>query len=687
MIPHAFLQDLTDRVDIVEVVGKYVQLKKAGANFSGLCPFHNEKSPSFTVSPTKQFFHCFGCGAHGTAIGFLMDHAGLPFPDAVEELARAAGMTVPQEPSRRVGYSGGGGGGSATGADGASEGDDLARGESSAQSLRRLADVMQSASDYYRSQLRQSPDAIAYLKGRGLTGEVALRFGLGYAPDGWQNLEKVYDDYQDDRLVETGLVIVSDKSNNPAGPGAGGASGATSSAAPSGPQGTAQGASQAVPQAHRPASKARRYDRFRERIMFPIRNVRGHVIGFGGRILHSGEPKYLNSPETPLFSKGNELYGLFEARLAIRERGFVLVVEGYMDVVALAQLGYPNAVATLGTACTPVHVQKLVRQTEKVVFSFDGDKAGRRAARRALEASLPHAADNREIAFLFLPTEHDPDSFIRENGEAAFAQAVARATPLSEFLLSEAVAGKDLDRPEGRAKALFDAKPMLQALPANALRVQIMHALAERLGVSVAEVAALCAVDQRMTPPRPKAAPVAARRRVKGSEERALRNLVMHPRLVLSLDAEALQVIAECAQQRMLFDEIIDHARQLGEQAAFRILYDVLRGSDNAPIYEEIFREILTYDENVRDLMSPHDENGDASDAHQAQRRQEFEELAFQEVLASLAKMRYDAVARRLDTLSGQPQLSPEERSEMMQLLGWMRDLKQSAAAKPEASR
>jgi DNA primase len=522
------------------------------------------------------------------------------------------------------------------------------------------------------------------LKGRGLTGEVALRFGLGYAPDGWQNLEKVYEDYQDDRLVETGLVIVSEKSGNGTNAGSGTTQSTALTTAQGAPQGSAPPSTQSANQNQKSPAKARRYDRFRERIMFPIRNVRGHVIGFGGRILHSGEPKYLNSPETPLFSKGNELYGLFEARLAIRERGFVLVVEGYMDVVALAQLGYPNAVATLGTACTPVHVQKLVRQTEKIVFSFDGDKAGRRAARRALEASLPHAADNREVAFLFLPAEHDPDSFIRENGEAAFAQAVARATPLSEFLLSEAVAGKDLDKPEGRAKALFDAKPMLQALPANALRVQIMHALAERLGVSVAEVAALCAVDQRMTPPRPKAAPVAARRRVKGSEERALRNLVMHPRLVLSLDAEALQVIAECAQQRMLFDEVIDHARQLGEQAAFRILYDVLRGSDNAPIYEEIFREILTYDENVRDLMSPLDENGDASDA---QRRQEFEELAFQEVLASLGKMRYDAVARRLDALSGQAQLSPEERSEMMQLLGWMRELKQHAVAKSEASR
>lgn len=326
MIPHSFLQDLLNRVDIVDVVGRYVQLKKGGANFMGLCPFHNEKSPSFTVSPTKQFYHCFGCGAHGTAIGFLMEHAGLSFPEAVQELAQSVGLTVPHEPSPTRG------GGSEYPSQPA-----VSKAVATA-----LSDVMQAACDYYRKQLRGAPAAIQYLKKRGLTGEVAARFGLGYAPDGWQNLEAAFANYRDDALVESGLVIVSDKTD-------------------------AQGV-------------ARRYDRFRERIMFPIRNVKGQVIGFGGRVLGAGEPKYLNSPETPLFNKGSELYGLFEARLAIRERKYVLVVEGYMDVVALAQLGFPNAVATLGTACTPIHVQKLLRQTDTVIFSFDGDAAGRRAA-------------------------------------------------------------------------------------------------------------------------------------------------------------------------------------------------------------------------------------------------------------------------------------------------------------------
>ncbi len=641
MIPHSFLQDLTDRIDIVEVVGRYVQLKKAGANFSGLCPFHNEKSPSFTVSPTKQFFHCFGCGAHGTAIGFLMDHAGLPFPDAVEELARSAGLTVPTEPSSRRAF---------VGPDGTQ------RNESGAQSVRRLSDVMQTACDYYRAQLRQSPDAIAYLKRRGLTGEIAARFGLGYAPGGWQNLEAAFDDYRDDRLVETGLLIVSQK------------------------DGSAPSADEAAAGAHGGgAGSGRRYDRFRERIMFPIRNAGGHVIGFGGRVLDSGEPKYLNSPETPLFSKGNELYGLFEARLAIREHRFALVVEGYMDVVALAQMGFANAVATLGTACTPAHVQKLVRQTERIVFSFDGDKAGRRAARRALEASLPHAADNREIAFLFLPDGHDPDSFIREYGTEGFAQAVARATPLSEFLLAEAISGKDLTRPEGRAKALFDAKPLLQALPPNALRVQILHAVADRLAVSIGEVAALCAVDERAVAPRRKAAPIAERRRVTGSEQRALRNLVMHPRIALMLDASALEIIASCAQHREMFEEVIAHARDLGERAEFQILQDVLRNLDNASMYQEISREILDLPENSRDLMS-------ADDLDNGERRREREAVAFQEVQAALATMRRDGVKRRLDELieaSKRPEgLTPEQVSEFSALMRLTAELKHSAVAK-----
>src|SRR5471032_585253 len=549
MIPESFIQELLHRVDVVDLIDGYVPLKKAGANFAACCPFHNEKSPSFTVSPTKQFYHCFGCGAHGTAISFLMEHAGLTFPEAVKDLAQSCGLTVPQEPSMRGGGVGGEG---------------YAPAPSKAVSV-ALTEVMQTACEFYRKQLRGAPNAIEYLKKRGLTGEIALRFGLGYATDGWQSLEAAFPDYKNDNLVEAGLVIVSEKSDN-------------------------QG-------------QSRRYDRFRERVMFPIRNVKGNVIGFGGRVLDGGEPKYLNSPETPLFSKGSELYGLFEARLAIRELGYALVVEGYMDVVALAQLGFANAVATLGTACTPIHVQKLFRQTDTVVFSFDGDSAGRRAARRALDACLPHAADNRTVRFLFLPTEHDPDSYIREQGADAFAQQVERAMPLSQFMLNEVLAGKELDQPEGRARALFDAKPLLQALPANALRAQIMHMFADRLDVPFDEVAALCEVDSRIAAAARQAPARKDRRSVTGIEEKTLRNLVMHPRTVAVLDEDAEHALLTITRHGELFEEVTTHARALGDSAEFQLLSDLLRNGANAPTFEEIFRKILDYDENVRDLL------------------------------------------------------------------------------------
>ncbi len=614
MIPHSFLQDLLNRVDIVDVVGKYVQLKKGGANFVGLCPFHNEKSPSFTVSPTKQFYHCFGCGAHGTAIGFLMDHTGLAFPEAVSELAQSVGLAVPQEPA--PGRTGGAGGG---------EGRPAGAGAANAKTVAALSDVMQVACDYYRKALRGSPEAIRYLKKRGLTGEIAARFGLGFAPDGWQNLEAAFPDYRSDALVEAGLVIVSDKLDSEGQP--------------------------------------RRYDRFRERIMFPIRNVKGQVIGFGGRVLESGEPKYLNSPETPLFSKGSELYGLFEARLAIREARSVLVVEGYMDVVALAQLGFPNAVATLGTACTPVHVQKLLRQTDTVIFSFDGDAAGRRAARRALDACLPHAADNRTIKFLFLPPEHDPDSFIREFGKEAFAEQIEHAMPLSQFMLSEVVAGKELDTPEGRARALFDAKPLLQALPPNALRAQIMHMFADRLDVPFEEVAALSEVDTRIVAAARSAPARKDRRRVTGIEERALRNLVMYPRIVAVLDEEAEESLF-AQPHGELFAEVATHARELGTAAEFRLLSDLLRTGANAPTFEEIFREILVYDENVRDLLLHSAENDDAA----VEQHRERERIAGEELQAAILKMRYDACCQKLERLSRQSRHTSDEIAEIAEL-------------------
>ena len=362
-IPQSFIQELINRSDVVEIVGRYVQLKKGGANYMGLCPFHGEKSPSFSVSPAKQFFHCFGCGKNGNAIGFLMEHAGMSFIEAVKDLAQSYGLQVPEDdadPAERQ------------------------RAQQQRQRQATLNEVLDKAGESYRKHLKTSPHAVAYLKGRGLSGEVAKQFGLGYAPDGWRNLASVFADYQDALLVESGLVITNAEDGE----------------------------------------EEKRYDRFRDRIMFPIRNVKGECIGFGGRVLGDGTPKYLNSPETPVFSKGRELYGLFEARQALREAGYVLVTEGYMDVVALAQLGFPNAVATLGTACTTDHVQKLFRFTDSVVFSFDGDAAGRRAARKALDGALPFASDTRNVKFLFLPAEHDPDSFVRAHGTDAFARLV-----------------------------------------------------------------------------------------------------------------------------------------------------------------------------------------------------------------------------------------------------------------------
>ncbi|HEY4697923.1 MAG TPA: DNA primase [Gallionella sp.] len=425
MIPKNFIQDLLNRLDIVDVVERYVPLKKAGTNFVACCPFHNEKSPSFTVSQTKQFYHCFGCGAHGTAIGFVMEHAGMGYVDAIEELARSMGLEVPNERP--------------------------AAGEAYQKAAPDLYEVMQTATRYYREQLKSSQRAIAYLKQRGLSGEIAARFGIGYAPDAWQNLAAAFPNYQDATLVETGLVIESDGD--------------------------------------------KRYDRFRDRIMFPIVNVRGQVIGFGGRVLDKGEPKYLNSPETPLFEKGRELYGLFQAQKAIRAEQRVLVVEGYMDVVALAQHGVEYAVATLGTATTPYHVQKLLRLTGHIVFCFDGDKAGQRAAWRALENALPYLQDGKRISFLFLPVEHDPDSFIREFGKAAFEQRVQEAMPLSTYLLREISAGLDLRSQEGRNQLLQRAKPLLTAIAAPATALLLRKEVAALSGVSQAELEALYEVE------------------------------------------------------------------------------------------------------------------------------------------------------------------------------------------------
>ncbi|HET7794083.1 MAG TPA: DNA primase [Rhizobacter sp.] len=500
MIPPTFVQELLSRADIVEIVGRHVQLKKAGINHKGLCPFHGEKTPSFTVSATRQTYHCFGCGVHGNAIGFLMEYSGMGFLDAVRDLAQQVGLTVPEDdrsPQER---------------------------ERAAELKERqatLSDVLSKAADHYRKQLKANPRAIDYLKGRGLTGEIAAAFGLGFAPDGWRGLASVFPKYDDPLLEESGLVIATGEDE----------------------------------------ADRKRYDRFRDRIMFPIRSVQGDVIGFGGRVLDKGEPKYLNSPETPVFVKGRELYGLHEARAAMRQRGYVLVVEGYMDVVALAQLGFPNAVATLGTACTAEHVQKLFRFTDSVVFSFDGDAAGRRAAGRALEASLPHASDTRTVRFLFLPPEHDPDSYVREHGAEAFERCVAQAVPLSRQLIEAARDGMDLDSAEGRAKLLANAKPLWSALPEGALKLQLLGELAQSGGLAAADLAHLWqgsaapkrsseAQPTRDAPggdrPRPaRPSRMSSRAAPASPADTALRMLLLHSEWWQQLDADDHELLAD----------------------------------------------------------------------------------------------------------------------------------------------
>ncbi len=493
MIPQDFIHTLLARADIVEVVGRYVTLKKSGANYQACCPFHQEKTPSFTVSATKQFYHCFGCGAHGTAIGFLMEYANLSYVEAIGSLAAQLGMTVPQET--------------------------VARHEKTetSKSVPDLLEVMQRASQFYRQALKTAPQAIAYLKKRGVTGEVAARFGVGYAPDGWQNVISALADVRAETLAQAGLVSEGDA--------------------------------------------GKRYDRFRDRIMFPILNQKGNVIAFGGRVLGEGEPKYLNSPETPLFQKGHELYGLFQARRAIREAGRVLVVEGYMDVLALAQFGIGFAVATLGTATSSVHVQKLMRQASELVFCFDGDAAGRRAAWRALEQSLPVLDDNSQIRFLFLPPEHDPDSYVRELGVERFTALLQDATkPLSVYLFEQLENQYDLALAEGRSAFLKAAQPLVMAVKAKGLAMMLRKRAAELAQLDIQELGRLwqftAARTGRMAQPaRPQ--PVSVMRKL-------LRLLLFRPRLAANWptdwqpgndeDGRAVQALLEILAQHPNLD-------------------------------------------------------------------------------------------------------------------------------------
>ncbi|UYM14220.1 DNA primase [Endozoicomonas euniceicola] len=418
-IPQTFIDDLLARVDIVDVIDSRVKLKKTGRNYSACCPFHKEKTPSFSVSPDKQFYYCFGCGASGNAIGFVMDFDHLDFPAAVDNLAGTQGMEVPREQSshqsRRPDYS-------------------------------ELYELMTRASDYYQEQLKAAPDAprvVNYLKQRGLDGQTCKQFGIGFAPRGWSNLQNLLatSDEKEEQLVKTGMLVENEENQN-------------------------------------------RYDRFRDRVMFPIRDSRGRIIAFGGRVLGDAKPKYLNSPESPIFHKGRELYGLYEAKKSNRSLERILVVEGYMDVVALAQLGITNAVATLGTATTLEHMQRLFKTVPEVVFCFDGDDAGRRAAWRALESTLPNMQDGRQARFLFLPQGEDPDSMVRQEGSEQFLQRIQdQALSLDTFLFKELEDGLDLHTMDGRARLTKLAQPYLSKLPDGIFKQLLLQKLSELTGL------------------------------------------------------------------------------------------------------------------------------------------------------------------------------------------------------------
>jgi DNA primase len=521
LIPQSFIQDLLNRVDIVDVVERYVPLKKAGANFVACCPFHGEKTPSFTVSQTKQFYHCFGCGAHGTAIGFMIEYAGVGFIDAVKDLAQNVGMQMPEFKAERPRGK-------------TEEGDDL-------------FEVMLKAAQYYRQQLKNAPRAIEYLKKRGLSGDVAKDFGIGYAPDGWQNLQTEFPDYNSKALVAAGLVIQGDE--------------------------------------------GKRYDRFRDRIMFPIVDQRGNIIGFGGRVLDKGEPKYLNSPETTLFEKGRELYGLFQGRRAIRDAGRVIVVEGYMDVVALAQHGIGYAVATLGTATTPTHVQKLLRQVEEVVFCFDGDDAGRRAAWRALENSLDQLADGKRLSFLFLPQGEDPDTYVRKLGKEAFERLLGDAKPLSQFLIDELKSRFDVATGEGRAALLKEAKPLVTRISARFFGRIIRQNLAQVAGVSIEELEREYGIREtrpaKAAPARSSATPV------RGPARKVIELLMLRPELHVLADRRELAGARAVASIRPEEVALLDALLEAFSQSASTRVGEYFRGTEFEPVVREIEASVM----------------------------------------------------------------------------------------------
>lgn len=533
MIPSDFIDELLAKTDIVDIIDEQVPLKKGGANYMACCPFHKEKTPSFSVSPTKQFYHCFSCGAHGSAIGFVMEHQGLSFPEAVQFLADRVGMIVPK-----------------------------VRGQNDNPEVRAerkkkqqtLEETTAAAADFYAQQLKFNPAAKAYLDKRGLSAEVIAHYGLGYAPDGWQPLAQVFQLYPNTALVDTGMVI---------------------------------------------DNEGRYYDRFRHRIMFPIRNPRGQVIGFGGRVLDDSKPKYLNSPDTPLFNKGKNLYGLYEGRAAVKEAERILVVEGYMDVVALAQFGVGYGVAALGTATTAEHVKILMRQADSIYFCFDGDSAGRKAAWRALENALPQLKDDKSLHFLFLPEEHDPDSYIRAYGKAQFEDALLnQSKPLSEYFWEHLSDGIHLNTQEGKAELVKTSSPLLAQITASALAYLLKQRLSELVGIDPDNLAQLLgqeAPKRHVKQKNYKLPPISVKQPVMPTlVQRQIRSLLINPDWAAYIDLpDYLALDGDFACLANLAETIKNHP---SVPATAQVL-EHMRGSPYEETINRIFRSALQSEE------------------------------------------------------------------------------------------
>ena len=568
-IPREFIDELLARLDVVEVIDRRVPLKKAGKDFKACCPFHNEKTPSFTVSRPKQFYHCFGCGVSGTAITFLMEFEHLSFPEAVEELAGEAGLEVPDTGPARSGDN----------------------------PTLPLLEILGEASRYYKDQLRSHRDAsttIAYLKQRGLTGEIAAQFDLGYAPTGWDNLSSTADNEEKlDLMVKAGLISKRESGGH--------------------------------------------YDRFRARVIFPIHDNKGRVIAFGGRLLDEGEPKYLNSPETPVFHKGSELYNLHRARSAIAQQQLSIVVEGYMDVLALAQHGIDHCVATLGTATTTTHLQRLFRLAPSIVFCFDGDRAGRDAAGRALEIALPLLESGRQVSFLFLPDGEDPDSVIRDQGADTFRTLIESATPLPDLLFDTLLNQTDLTRMDGKARLATLARPLVSRVPEGPLRELMQQRLSDLTGVAPSGLGGLA------TPP-----PTVPHKRASARSKRlsplatAISVLVQRPQLATGLDLPTAVVEAQDDPGVQLLTKVHGLARE-NPQLTTASLIERFRGDEQQPTLEKLAsRNHLVDDDGL--------------------------EIFLAETLATLASQSIDDTIAELLRLASERELSGIEKQQLGEL-------------------